>query len=131
MYEENVALVRRYYQETSGDMAHISEIVGPDFVDHHFPADLPAGPEGVKAFFNNVLGAFSNRHIEICDIFATHDKVAVRFSLVATHTADFAGYAASGKQIDCAAMSIFRVANGKLAEGWESADLLGLFNQLK
>jgi len=130
MYEENVALVRRYYRETSGDMASITEIVALDFVDHHFPAGLPAGPEGVRAFFNNVLGAFSNRHIEICDIFATEDKVAVRFSLVASHTADFAGYAASGKQIECGAMSIFRVQNGKLVEGWESADLLGLFNQL-
>jgi steroid delta-isomerase-like uncharacterized protein len=131
MYEENVALVRRYYQETSGDMACIAEIVAPDFVDHHFPAELPAGPEGVKSFFNNVLGSFTNRYIDICDIFATEDKVAVRFSLVANHTSDFAGYTASGKQIECGAMSIFRVQNGKLVEGWESADLFGLFNQLK
>ena len=130
MYEENIALVRRYYQVTSGDFAGIEDLVSADFVDHHFPPDLPAGPEGVKAFFTNVLGAFTSRRIEIFDIFATEDRVAVRFQLVANHTTDWAGYTATGKGITCGAMSIFRVADGKLAEGWESADLFGLFQQL-
>lgn len=130
MSEKNITLVRRYYQVTSGDFAGIEEIVSPDFVDHHFPPDLPAGPEGVKAFFTNVLGAFTSRRIEIFDIFATEDKVAVRFQLVANHTTDWAGYKATGKEITCGAMSIFRVAGGKLVEGWENADLFGLFQQL-
>ena len=130
MYEENVALVRRYYQVTSGDFAGIADIVSADFVDHHFPPELPAGPDGVKAFFTNVLGAFTSRRIEIFDIFATEDKVAVRFQLVANHTTDWAGYKATGKEITCPAMSIFRVAGGKLVEGWENADLFGLFQQL-
>lgn len=131
MSQQNVELVRRYYQVTSGDLAGIEEIVTPDFLDHHFPPTLPQGPEGVKAFFTDVLGAFTSRRIDIADIFATEDRVAVRFELVANHTSEFAGYQPSGQQINCGAMSMFRVENGKLAEGWESADLFGLFQQLQ
>lgn len=131
MSQQNVELVRRYYQVTSGDLAGIEEIVTPDFLDHHFPPTLPQGPDGVKAFFTDVLGAFTNRRIDIFDIFATEDRVGVRFELVANHTSEFAGYKPSGQQITCGAMSMFRVENGKLAEGWETADLFGLFQQLQ
>jgi predicted ester cyclase len=129
--EQNVELVRRYYILTSGDLAGIEDIVSADFLDHHFPPTLPQGPEGVKAFFTDVLGAFTNRRIDIFDIFATDDRVGVRFDLVADQTGEFAGYKPSGQQITCGAMSMFRVENGKLVEGWESADLFGLFNQLQ
>jgi predicted ester cyclase len=131
MSQQNVDLVCRYYEITSGDLAGIEDIVTPDFLDHHFPPTLPQGPEGVKAFFTDVLGAFTNRKIEIFDIFACEERVAVRFQLVADHTSEFAGYQPSGQQITCGAMSMFRVENGKLAEGWESADLFGLFQQLQ
>jgi len=130
MYEENVALVRRYYQVTCSDLVGIEEIVTPDFVDHHFPDNLPPGPECVRAFFTDVLGAFTDRCIEIDEVFANEDRVTCRFVLVAKHTADFAGFAATGKTIKCGAISIFRVENGRLAEGWEVADLFGLFQQL-
>ncbi len=131
MSQSNIDLVRRYYQVTSGDLAGIEEIVSPDFIDHHFPPTLPQGPEGVKAFFNDVLGAFTHRRIDIFDIFAAEDRVGVRFELVANHSSEFAGYKPSGQQITCGAMSMFRVEDGKLAEGWETADLFGLFKQLQ
>jgi steroid delta-isomerase-like uncharacterized protein len=130
MSQHNVELVRRYYQVTSGDLTGIEDIVSADFVDHHFPAELPKGPAGVRAFFTDVLGAFTDRRIEIFDIFATDEKVCCRFQLVANHTQDWAGYTADGRGITCGAISVFRVEDGKLAEGWESADLFGLFNQL-
>jgi hypothetical protein len=130
MFEENVALVRRYYQVTSGDLAGIEDIVTPDFVDHHFPPNLAPGPECVRVFFTEVLGAFTDRVIEIDDVFASADRVGVRFKLLANHSSDFAGYSATGKRIVCPAMSMFRIENGKLAEGWEVADLFGLFQQL-
>ena len=128
--KHNVELVRRYYQVTSGDLTGIEDIVSADFVDHHFPAELPKGPAGVRAFFTDVLGAFTDRKIDIFDIFADDEKVCCRFQLVANHTKDWAGYTADGRGITCGAISVFRVENGKLAEGWESADLFGLFNQL-
>jgi predicted ester cyclase len=137
MSEANKELVRRYYQVTSGDLAGkvplrgIEDIVAADFVDHHFPPNLPPGPTGVCTFFNDVLGAFSEREIAIDELVAEGDRVVCKFALLANHTAEFAGIPATGRHISCAAYSTFRIADGKLAEAWELADLFGLFQQLQ
>ncbi len=109
----------------------IEEIVTADFVDHHFPAELPHGPGGVKAFFTDVLGAFTTAGSTSSTSSPRTSGWACRFELVANHTSEFAGYKPSGQQITCGAMSMFRVEDGKLAEGWEIADLFGLFKQLQ
>ncbi len=131
MSEANKDLVRRYYQVTSGDLAGIEDIVTADFVDHHFPPTLPPGPAGVRIFFTEVLGAFSEREIVIDELVAEGDRVVCKFALEAKHTSEFAGIPATGRHITCAAYSTFRIAEGKLAEGWELADLFGLFQQLQ
>lgn len=131
MSEANKELVRSYYRVTSGDLTGIEDIVTADFVDHHFPAHLPPGPEGVRIFFNEVLGAFTEREIAIDELVAEGDRVVCKFALVANHTAEFAGIAATNRKIVCAAYSTFRIQDGKLAEGWELADLFGLFQQLQ
>ncbi len=131
MSEANKELVRSYYRVTSGDLAGIEDVVTADFVDHHFPANLPPGPEGVCRFFNEVLGAFTERRIVIDELVAEGDRVVCKFALVGKHTAEFAGIPATHREIVCAAYSTFRVEGGKLAEGWELADLFGLFQQLQ
>ena len=90
---------------------------------------FPKARQGVRAFFTDVLGAFTDRKIDIFDIFATDEKVCVPLRARGQpHPATGRATAADGRGITCGAISMFRVADGKLAEGWESADLFGLFN---
>jgi len=132
MSEENKALVRRYYEEAMGDLSGIEAVVSADFVDHHFPPDLPPGPEGVRQFFANVLGSvFSEMQIEIDFLLAKGDKVDCHFALLAKHTADFGDIPAKGNAIRCPAISTFRIEGGKLAEGWELFDSGDLFRQMQ
>ena len=132
MSEQNKALVRRYYETATGDLSKMGEIVTAEFVDHHFPPSLSPGPAGVQKFFTEVLGSgFSKMRIEHEEMIAEGDKVVCRFTLRAVHSGEFAGIAATGKEIACPAISIFRVEDGKLAEGWEVADVFGLVLQLK
>ena len=58
MLEENRDLVRRYYELVAGDLQGIDEVVTADFVDHHFPPDMPPGPEGVRQFFTQFIPKF-------------------------------------------------------------------------
>jgi predicted ester cyclase len=125
-------LVRRYYEAGTGDLAGLEEIVTADFYDHHFLPDLPHGPEGVRAWFRDVLGSvFSDMRIEIDFMLAEGDKVDCHFALLATHTGDFAGIAPKGNKVVVPAISTFRIEGGKLAEGWELYDSGNLLEQLK
>ena len=128
MSEANKALVRRYYQAVMGNLADVDEIVASDFVDHHFPPEMPAGPEGVRKFFVEFAGGlFSDMRIEIDFLMAEADKVDCHFVFFAQHTDDVGGIHA----IRLPAISTFRIANGKLAEAWEIFDSGSLSQQMQ
>jgi len=132
MLEENKSLVRRYYHEVLGDLAGIDQIVTTNFIDHHFPGDLPRGPAGVRQFFKKILpGIFSDMRIEFDFLLAEADKVDCHFALLARHTGEFAGIAPRGKPIRCPAISTFRIADGQLAEAWEIFDSGDLLRQMR
>ncbi len=132
MSETNKALVRRYYAEALGDLSGIDQVVSATFVDHHFPPGLPAGPAGVRQFFQAILGGvFSDMRIEHDFMLAEGDKVDCHFALVAKHTGEFAGIKPKGNLIRCPAISTFRIANGQLAEAWEIFDSGNLFDQMR
>ena len=128
MLEENKQLVRRYYEHAMGDLSGIEQIVASDFVDHHFPPGIPAGPEGVRKFFAEVLGGiFSDMRIDI-DLPAG-GRGSRRLPLHAARPAHgrIRGDRPARHAIRCPAISTFRIAGGKLAEAWEifdSGDLL-------
>lgn len=132
MLQDNKSLVRRYYQEALGDLAGIEQVVAADFVDHHFPPGVPAGPAGVRQFFAKILPSiFSQMRIEIDYLLAEGDRVDCHFALLAKHTGEFAGIAPKGNAIRCPAISTFRIAGGKLAEAWEIFDSGDLLRQMQ
>ena len=132
MSEENKALVRRYYQEVMGDMAGIDEIVSTDFVDHHFPPEMPTGPAGVRKFFIEFAGSlFSDMRIEIDFLLAESAKVDCHFVFYARHTGAAGDTPAQGNAIRLPAISTFRIADGKLAEAWEIFDSGSLAQQME
>jgi len=74
--------------------------------------------------------AFPDVKIEIEDMVAEGDKVAFRWSATATHRGNGLKFAATNKPVRFAGMGIIRVENGKLAEGWNIFDQLGMLQQL-
>ena len=132
MLNANKALVRWYYAEALGGLSDIEQVISSTFVDHHFPPGLPAGPAGVRQFFQNILGSiFSDMKIEHDFMLAEGDKVECHFALVARHTGEFAGIKPKGNLIRCPAVSTFRIEDGKLAEAWEIFDSGNLFQQMR
>lgn len=132
MLEENKRLVRRYYDVVEGDLSGIEEIVTADFVDHHFPPDLPPGPAGVRHFFTQFIPQFfAGLRIEIDYLLAEGDRVDCHFAALFKHTGEFAGVAAKGNQLRVPAVSTFRIAGGKLAEAWEIFDSGDMIRQMQ
>lgn len=132
MLEENKNLVRRYYESVEGGLAGIEDIVTADFVDHHFPPDIPPGPKGVRQFFTKFIPTFfSGLKIEFDFMLAEGDRVDCHFVALFRHTGEFAGIAPSGCQLRIPAISTFRIQGGKLAEAWELYDSGDMLRQIQ
>jgi steroid delta-isomerase-like uncharacterized protein len=129
--EENKGLLRRLFEEVwnQGNLATVDELLSADYVLHD-PAMLIRGPEGFKAYVAAFRGAFPDLHATIEDQIAEEDKVAMRFTVRATHKGEFQGLPPTGKQVILTGIDIQRIANGKIAENWVNLDALGLLQQL-
>ena len=89
MLEENKKLVRRYYELVAGDLTGIEDLVTANFVDHHFPPDMPPGPAGVRQFFTKFIPTFfSDLRIEIDFLLAEGDRVDCHFVALFKHTGE-------------------------------------------
>jgi hypothetical protein len=61
---------------------------------------------------------------------AEGDKVMTRLSAYGTHTGELLGISPTGKQFSATAISIHRIANGKIVEHWSEVDNLGVLQLL-
>jgi steroid delta-isomerase-like uncharacterized protein len=77
-----------------------------------------------------MLAAFPDFAVTVEDAVAEGDKVALRVTIRGTHQGALMGTPPTGKPIAISGMSLWRIADGKIVERWESADMLGLMQQL-
>jgi len=61
---------------------------------------------------------------------ADGDKVTCRFTSRGVHNGAFMGLPPTGKSIALTGIEIFRLKNGRIAEIWGEANLMGLMLQL-
>ena len=91
------------------------------------PGQTP-GLEGVKRKWAMYLDAIPDFRVTTEDLVAEGDKVAIRRSYDGTHKGELLGIRATGKRVQFG--SIFRLANGRIADHWEQLDRLALMQQL-
>lgn len=132
--EENVSLMRRWFQEVWNE-GRVQTIY--DLLDEHITGwgqDQPGveirNPADFVALFKRIHGAFPNQKMTVEDVFGSGDKVVVRWSSVMTHRGDHLGIPATHKEVRVTGITITRIANGKIVEGWDNWDQLALMQQL-
>jgi steroid delta-isomerase-like uncharacterized protein len=134
MSAENKALASRFHRDlfVQGNLAAADEICAPEFVWRapNMPPGISTGPAAVKAFAGMIARGFSGIQITTDDRIAEGDRVVDRWTFRATHTGEFMGVPATGKQVTVTGIDIFRIADGRLAELWQSWDQLGMMQQL-
>jgi steroid delta-isomerase-like uncharacterized protein len=126
-------LVNRFTDEAwnGGNLDLIDELFATDYVGHDAPRPDPVrGPEGMKDFLRMYHHAFSDAHITLDDVIVQDDKVVTRWTGRGTHDGDLMGMPPTGKAVEFVGIRIFRVAEGKIAEGWVVWDTFGLMRQL-
>ena len=131
MSTEHKALIQRWFDEVwnQGRAGAIDEMLAENAVIHGLGPDL-RGPSEFKPFHSSYLNAFPDITIRIDDLVAEGNMVTARWSGTGTHQGDGLGIPATGGQVQFNGMTIARVEQGKIVEGWNVFDQLGMFQQL-
>lgn len=130
--KQNMATVRKFFEvgPSKGDIAAADALLAADFSLH---VPLPVAGPGIDSI-NNVItscrAAFHGLNVTIEDMMADGDKVTCRFTARGMHEGEFMGLPPTHKPIVMTGIEIFRMKNGKIAELWGEANLMGLIQQL-
>jgi predicted ester cyclase len=129
--EQNKDVVRRFIDEVFAkcNVDAADELATPDFIPHSWPGVDP-GIENLKQGQSRVSAGLADVSMKIEDMIAEGDKVAVRLTAHARQDGEFMGLPASGREYTISETHIFRVRDGRVAEHWVNADMLGLMQQL-
>lgn len=132
MSSDATDVVNRFFYDVwnAGNIDLVDDLLPPDFVNHIRLDGQRPGREGVKQLLQRWRRAFPDASISVDLMVNEGDRVATRYTARGTHRDAFLGIAATGKPIEFSGIHIFRVANGKLVEGWGYLDLATLLMQL-
>ena len=135
MSEANKLLVRRWFEQVWNQKseAAIDEMLSPQGKSHGFPeADsVLVGAEAFKAVHRTFCGAFPDVHVDVVEIVAEGDRVAVRWRVSMTHLGDHLGFPASGKKTTLDGSSFLIVKDNQVTEGWNQMDLQAMMQKLQ
>lgn len=127
--EHNRALARRFFAEQDrlrGGPA--ADLCAPGYLAHLAGSVLDLA--GHQAFAAAFYAAFADLRHSVELVVAEGDRVAVRFTLIGTHTGDFWGVPPGGAPILVAAHVLMRLEDGRVAELWGEFDRMALMQQL-
>jgi len=129
---EHKAILDRFNAELNkGNLDAIDAIFAPDFVGHSpFSPEPIRGPGGYKAFLASMGAAIPDLHYPRWTLIAEGDLVAIHLLVEGTFTNALMGIPPNGKKVSAWNINIWRFADGKLAEWWQSMDTLGFMQQL-
>ena len=133
--EQNKEIVKRYFESVDkGDVeslfAMVEEIFAPDCVAHSATSE-EHGIDAVKDHITFAFETFEDVRHDIEEIIADGNTVSVRCTFQATHKGAFMGVPATGEQLSCPILYMFRFEEGKIQEDWIDWDsLLSLTMQL-
>jgi steroid delta-isomerase-like uncharacterized protein len=125
------ATVRRFYEEmcTGRKLELAEELFTVDHVMHDPQVSNGPGPRGMAEMVA-VYQQGADGRWTIDEIFSAGDRVVVQWTGTGRHIGDLNGVPATGNSIRVAAITIHRMADGKIAETWEVWDTLGMLQQI-
>jgi len=132
--EENAATVRELIQRTlnEGDIGFAEKTLSESYVEGTPMPGGTADKAGAIAMFNMMRDQTPDMHIEIGDVIASGDKVAVHSTLSGTDTKGFMpGMPPTGKTFSLDAIDVFTFDEaGMNSEHYGVYDMMGAMGQL-
>jgi len=130
--DANKALVRRFFAEvwSTGDISQRDTFLAPGYLGHLAGSPEPIDRDGWTAWFRGFRAAFPDARFTVEDMIGEGDRVAARLIMRGKHLGALNGSPATGRSVVVSGMSIERIADGRIVEGWNENDALGMLGQL-
>ncbi len=136
-HDANKALVRRMFEElwNQGNLDVVEELFSPSYAGHDPTDPNPGtrethGHEDIRAFVRMFQTAAPDLRFTVEDTIAEGDKVIAQWTATGTQRGDLLGLPPTGRRVRVEGVTIYRIADGKIQEGWQNWDALGLLRQL-
>lgn len=131
---DSKSIVQRYLRDivSGGQLDLVAELVADDVVFvSPYTAEPIRGRTGLRALLAGIHAAFPDLFLHEDALLGEGDLVASRWVAGGTHTGTaFNGASPSGRRFEITGMSIYRVENGRIVEGWVNDDTYSMRAQL-
>lgn len=118
-------LVTQWYEEVwnKGNESFIDEHMHRDVVIHGLdPTGTTTGISNFKTFYRNFRASFPIIFVDVQPLVSDEEYAAAYCAVTAKNV--------NGKEVSFSGLSVVRVKNGMLVEGWNNFDFLKMYQQL-
>jgi steroid delta-isomerase-like uncharacterized protein len=133
MTPARITFVHRWFEEVwnNGRLAAVDEMMAPDASMHGLGEGAGVnGSVAFKEFVVKLRGAFPDMRITVNETVEEGDMIAARWTATMTHLGDQLGIAATGNRVGVTGMSMARLRDGVMVEGWNNWDIMALMEQI-
>jgi steroid delta-isomerase-like uncharacterized protein len=112
--------MKRWYREVWNErkIETIRELLSPEFVGHYEHEEIKGINNWKERFFDTLVEAIPDFHVEIDDMLAHGDQVVARWKVRGVFKGKLFGMPPTGETIEFVGSSWTRVVDGKLIENW-------------
>jgi steroid delta-isomerase-like uncharacterized protein len=133
MSAHSKAIARRVFEEvfSHGNLDAIDDLFAVDYRDHDPVNEQDTyGRDGVRAETAAYRAGIQDLRFTVEEQIAAGGSVVTRWVAHGTHDGELLGLAATGNPIEVHGITIHRLADGRIQEGWWNWDVLGLMRQI-
>ena len=121
---DKTTIARRFVEETFNErkIEDAKNFVTPNII-YHGMGEEARNLEEFKRWVAEDFSAFPDLKVTVLDDFGGENKIALRWTLQATHEKDFANFPATHKKFETQGVEIFHFEGDKIKEAWTTCDL--------
>ena len=124
--------VRRLFEEVwnQGRLELLDAIATEELV-LHAGRNAVSGRGTLRNIIGDFLTGFPDVKHRVDDLVIEGDRVVTRWRGVGHHRGSYDGIAPTGRETDYTGITIFRIAEGRIAEAWVNAEMAELLASLR
>ncbi|TMK27700.1 MAG: hypothetical protein E6G64_11780, partial [Actinobacteria bacterium] len=117
---------------STSDLSSLDKHFASDYHNHAAMPGMPTDLATAKMAHGMAMQAFPDRNVELLDVVAEGDRVAIRTRVTGTNTggAFWFGAPANDRSIDFESWAMYRFEDGKVTESWGLNDGMAALIQL-